>query len=516
MGNPGFNNDSPVAIRILTLCAACALGCGVAATSLRAAPAPQSTSSSETVLNPLPAPVQTTNVVPLSDGEQLGKDMFFDHTLSNPEGYACATCHLPQSGFTGPSSALNLLAGPTPGVIPGRFDTRKPPSAAYASFSPDGPQLVAGTWLGGEFWDGHARDMADQAGMPFVDPDEMANISVGPTPTHAGGYSPLVASKLEYRPYAPLFQRVFGADVFKTSTDRRIYGLIKTALAAYEASAEVNQFSSKFDASTNGMPPMHFYRLTPSEENGRKLYFGRAQCFQCHSSATQGKETFTMYCYANIGVPANPANPFYEATNCDTNPNGCNPLGTNYIDYGLGANPNPAPDGTRFMKTTPGDIPQFSGLFKAPTVRDVDLRPYPGFVKSYMHNGVFKSLEEVVHFYNKRNIATNSGGHEIVFVLNVGPPAGYKAIFAPPEVANNIQNQYGLTPDQAAGMSLLTSSSNSADVDQTLTLFNGQVGNLQLTEQEETDLVNFLKILTDGYTRPNPAKVATSPSVLVR
>jgi cytochrome c peroxidase len=269
---------------------------------------------------------------------------------------------------------------------------------------------------------------------------------------------------------------------------------------------------------------MHLYQLTPSEENGRKLYFGRAQCFQCHSSAaldpvsqaTQGKETFTMYCYANIGVPANPANPFYEVTNCDTNPNGCNPLGTNYIDYGLGANPNPAPGGTRFMKTTPGDIPQFSGLFKTPTVRNVDLRPYPGFVKSYMHDGVFKSLEEVVHFYNKRNIATNSEGHEIVFVLNVGPPAGYKAIFAPPEVTNNIQNQYGLTPDQAGGMSLLTSSSNSADVDQTLTLFNGQVGNLQLTAQEETDLVNFLKILTDGYTRPNSLKVATSPSVLIR
>jgi hypothetical protein len=33
---------------------------------------------------------------------------------------------------------------------------------------------------------------------------------------------------------------------------------------------------------------------------------------------------------------------------------------------------------------------------------------------------------------------------------------------------------------------------------------NGQVGNLQLTEQQEDDLVNFLKILTDGYTKPNP------------
>ena len=33
---------------------------------------------------------------------------------------------------------------------------------------------------------------------------------------------------------------------------------------------------------------------------------------------------------------------------------------------------------------------------------------------------------------------------------------------------------------------------------------NGQVGNLGLTASQEADLVNFLKILTDGYTQPNP------------
>jgi cytochrome c peroxidase len=459
---------------------------------------------------PLPAPVQPPNVVPLSDGEQLGKDIFFDHTLSDPEGYSCATCHQPETGFTGPSSELNRVAGPTPGVVPGRTDRRKPQSVPYATFSPEGPQLVAGTYLGGEFWDGHARDAGAQAGMPLIDPIEMANLPEGPFPPQAGGYSPLVVSKLKGRPYAPLFERVFGRGVFQTSTDRQVYAMVTKELAQYEASAEINQFSSKFDACTNGTPPMNLYQFTPSEENGRKLYFGKAQCFQCHSSAslggvaqaTQGRETFTMYCYANIGVPRNPANPYYAETNCIANPNGCNPLGPDYIDYGLGANPNPAPDGTRFMNTTPGDIPQFRGMFKAPSSRNVDQRPYPGFVKSYMHNGVFKSLEEVVHFYNKRNIATNAAGNEVTFVLTIGPPPGYRAIFAPPEVTNNIQNDYGLTPDQAAGINLLTTSSNSVADSQTFALFNGQVGNLQLTPQEETDLVNFLKTLTDGYMRP--------------
>jgi hypothetical protein len=33
---------------------------------------------------------------------------------------------------------------------------------------------------------------------------------------------------------------------------------------------------------------------------------------------------------------------------------------------------------------------------------------------------------------------------------------------------------------------------------------NGQVGNLGLTASQEADLVIFLMILTDGYTKPNP------------
>ena len=117
---------------------------------------------------------------------------------------------------------------------------------------------------------------------------------------------------------------------------------------------------------------MNKYTLTASEERGRVLYFGNtAQCSACHSSAafptvqfeTRGKDTFSMYCFANIGVPRNPGNPFYQETDCTSNPHGCNPMGYNFVDYGLGMNPNPGLDGTKFMITTPGDVPQFRGLF---------------------------------------------------------------------------------------------------------------------------------------------------------
>jgi cytochrome c peroxidase len=469
---------------------------------------------------PLPPPVMPPDTVILSDVERLGKFMLYDIALSDPPGYACATCHIPTTGFTGPSSIVNLVSGTMPGVVPGRFSNRKPQSYVYSTFAPEGPVFnpVKGVYIGGSFWDGRVPDITGQAHQPPINPNEMANAAFsvnafpalvpGPYPPPAGGFSPLLAMKLQTRPYTPLFLQIYGQDAFTKYTLPQIYEIFCEDVAAYQSTGEVNGFSSKYDASIFGVPPQNLYTLTASEERGRQLYFGLspspvggAQCFQCHSSAALpnitelvgGKDVFTMYCYANIGVPKNLGNPYYQQTDPVTNPFGFNKLGTNYIDFGLGSNPNPAPDGTRFFNTTAGDILQFRGLFKTPSNRDVDLRPDPKFVKAYMHNGVFKSLERVVHFYNKRNIAVDANGNEVAFDLRVGPPAGFNRLFPPPEVLDNVQNVIGYTPAQAI-----------ANGTTGVTAANGQVGNLGLTPQQETDLVNFLKILSDGFTAPNP------------
>ena len=179
-----------------------------------------------------------------------------------------------------------------------------------------------------------------------------------------------------------------------------------------------------------------------------------------------------------------------------------------YIDYGLAANPNPSPtvnpcgvllNGGGTVFNNPNTNTPFLGLFKAPTTRNVDQRPNKDdFVKAYMHNGVFTSLEEVVHFYNKRNIAVNAQKQEFVFDLRFPQtiPPGYTRLFPPPEVLDNVQNVIGYTPAQAI-----------ANGTTGVTASNGQVGNLGLTPQQETDVVNFLKILSDGYTAPNPVPV---------
>ena len=80
---------------------------------------------------PVSPPPLPPNVVPLTPVEQIGKFMLYDHTLSNPSGYACATCHIKSTGFTGPSSEINEFGGPMPGVVPGRSGPRKPYTYGY-------------------------------------------------------------------------------------------------------------------------------------------------------------------------------------------------------------------------------------------------------------------------------------------------------------------------------------------------------------------------------------------------
>lgn len=90
----------------------------------------------------------------------LGEKLFFDQNLSTPPGQACAACHSPEVGWTGPDEQVNKSGGGVyPGAIHARFGNRKPNSAAYASLSPlFHAQQKKGNvqFVGGNFWDGRA------------------------------------------------------------------------------------------------------------------------------------------------------------------------------------------------------------------------------------------------------------------------------------------------------------------------------------------------------------------------
>jgi cytochrome c peroxidase len=417
----------------------------------------------------------------------LGEALFNDSTLSTPTGMSCATCHSASAGFTYPNSKVNLTLGTALGVVPGRFGNRAVPTIAYAVYLPVGPPVFVDSlsaYAGGLFWDGRANNLANQATFPFQNPNEMNNL------VHKLGSPAMVVEKVSKGPSAALFKEYYGDDIFTKPTSQ-VFNLICSEIAVFETSDKVSPFTSKYDAWLE-----HKATLTEHEMNGLRLVTGSvsgrpggkpykfAQCALCHgipADPKTGPDIFTNSCYANIGVPKNPNNPYYKMTSATADPAGYNPAGAAYIDLGLGGILYPRmglPPGNMGKGSNgKGDFLAINGTFKAPTLRNIDKRPSPEFVKAYMHNGVFKNLYDVVHFYNTRNLTDLD---EVIDFTKLHPYAGLKGIplHATPEFPSpiSLQNPNGATASSAA-----------------------QVGNLGLTHEEENEIVDFLKTLSDGY-----------------
>jgi len=220
--------------------------------------------------------------------QQLGKKLFFDEKLSRPPGQSCAACHAPQAGYNGIGNAKIIIYE---GAVDQCYGNRNAPSAAYASFSPIFHQDENGEYVGGQFWDGRAATLADQAKGPFLNPVEQ-NLAD----------KTAVIKVVRNTSYAGLFGQIYGKDALNDVT--RAYDLIADAIAAFEQSAEVNRFSSKYDAYLAGKT-----KLSDDEMSGLKLFEGKAKCVNCHPSRTSAAATpplFTDFKYDNIGVPKNP------------------------------------------------------------------------------------------------------------------------------------------------------------------------------------------------------------------
>lgn len=352
------------------------------------------------VTTPIPDALQVEKVA-------VGKLLYFDTNLSSPSGQACASCHDPETGFAEPNAELPVSQG----VLSWLVGNRNAPSAAYAAYSPafhfDEAEMH---YVGGQFWDGRAATLVDQAKGPFLNPVEMHN------PDKA-----TVVASVKASVYADLFERLYGEGIFD-KTDAA-YDNIADAIAAFEASSDVVRFTSKFDFVKQGKAT-----FTDAESRGRDLFENdmKGKCSVCHTTKAIDDKTpalFTNFTYENLGVPKNPTLPFYDM------PAEYNPDGKNFVDRGLGPIINK---------------PSENGKFKVPTLRNI-ARTGP-----YMHNGVFKTLREIVEFYNTRD--------------------SNPAKWGPPEVTENV---------------------NKTDL-----------GDLKLTDAEIDDIVAFMLTLTDGYVPP--------------
>jgi cytochrome c peroxidase len=372
----------------------------------------------------------------LTDQEQLGKLIFFDQKLSIRNNTACAACHDPDVGWTGPIPGLNMHGAVYFGSIRTRFGNRKPPTAAYAGDSPILHQEPDGTWVGGMFWDGRATGLtlgdplAEQAQGPFLNPLEQGLPSAS-----------YVVDRVCESKYADLFKNVCGEDICDDVP--AAYNCIARSIAAYERSPEVTQFSSKYDAYLNGEA-----QLTAQELLGLELFNGKGKCSGCHISEPPSP-LLTDYTYDNLGVPRNPENPFYDEPDW-------NPDGLLYVDTGLGGFLKSAGYASMVYETE-------LGKQKVPTLRNVDKRPGRGFVKAYSHNGYFKSLKGIVNFYNTRDVKPACPNP---FTTEVD--AMKQGCWPVPEVPATINTT--------------------------------ELGNLGLTPEEEDALVAFLKTLSDGFT----------------
>ncbi|MGV3624499.1 MAG: cytochrome-c peroxidase [Archangium sp.] len=298
----------------------------------------------------------------LPNEEALGRALFFDTALSANRTQSCATCHDENHGF---ADARRETSGVVIGVSRGDDGTslgdRNAPTASYAAYAPDfafgqrkrhnkqnANRLYEGP-LGGFFWDGRARTLEHQAGMPPLNPLEMA------MPDEAA-----VVARLERNDdYRQAFQAFYGGTSYESMTK---------AIAAFERTAEVAPFDSKYDRFLRGEAQLSFKEVT-----GKSVFFSQfANCAICHQLHSNGdpvnelKETFTGYEFHNLGTPVNE-----EARRLN---------GITDIDLGLGG--------------VAGITSEQRGKFKVPTLRNVAV------TGPYMHNGVFTKLRTVLEFYD--------------------------------------------------------------------------------------------------------------------
>lgn len=314
----------------------------------------------------------------------LGEALFSDTNLSLNRTQACATCHNPDFGFADPreTAAGRAVSLGDDGTSLG---DRNAPTASYAAFSPRFQQREDGAWIGGQFLDGRAADLAAQAGGPPLNPLEMA------MPNKAA----VLARLTENPEYIGAFTALFGPTVLDDAD--AAYDAMTRAIAAFEETEAFAPFNSRYDRFLRGE-----IELTKEEELGRVLFFSQQftncnLCHQLHTSAIAPRETFSNYEYHNIGVPVN------------AQVRALNGVGADGVDQGLLANPEV-------------DDPAQAGKFKVPTLRNVAI------TGPYMHNGVFEDLRTVVLFYNKYNSRAEA--------RQINPETG--APWGDPEVAGTI------------------------------------------------------------------------------
>ena len=376
----------------------------------------------------------------------LGRRMFSDVSLSASGKQSCASCHDPKAAF-GPPNRLAVQPG-GPGLD--RLAFRNTPSLRYLhspvpftehffETEPTGGKEDQGP-TGGRTWDGRVSAGHDQALMPLMDANEMANASKAE-----------IATRLARTPYAKAFAEAVsppGENVFDDPDSAVLWATV--ALETFEQNkADFHPFTSKFDAYLRDEAT-----LSPAEQRGMLIFndMKKGNCASCHPAThKQAGVRFPMFTdlgHVALAVPRNPALPVNQ-----------DPA---FFDLGL-CGP---------LRTDLYDRPEYCGLFRTPTLRNVALR------HNFFHNGALHSLRDVVEFYVTRD--TN------------------------PDKWYGKGQRYNDLPEKYRA---------NVNVDIPFKPLPG--GKPRLSPREIDDVVSFLGTLTDGYQPPRARRsqlVANKPA----
>ncbi len=245
---------------------------------------------------------------------RLGRWLFYDPRLSSDGRVSCATCHRPENAFSEPT--------PHSTGVGGQIGTRKSPT------------FVNGAWplYDHFFWDGRARSLIEQAQGPMANPAEMGS-------TH----EVVVSTVSGIAGYRRMFAAVYSDETI--DIDR-----IAESLAAYEATRLSG--NSPWDRYENGDRSA----LSPAAKLGAELFYGRAECSQCHVGWN-----FTDSKFHNLGI-------------------GWDQAAGVFADSG---------------RVRVSGLPEDTGAFKTPTLREVTKHA------PYMHDGSVGTLAETVEHYNR-------------------------------------------------------------------------------------------------------------------
>ena len=297
---------------------------------------------------------------------EIGRKMFFDRSLSASGNLACASCHDPAHAY-GPPDSQPVHRGGADQLQTGfraapslRYLQSVPPFTEHYYEEDDDDSLDQGA-AGGRTWDGRAQSAHEQAMLPLLSPQEMANADAA-----------AVVARLRNASYAAQFRQAFGDDVFE---DRdRAWRAALLALEVFQQSPQdFYPYDSKYDAYLRQQ-----VSLSAQEQRGLELFEAadKGNCASCHPNRIRGGAfpAFTDFGYVALGVPRNPK----IAANADAD----------FHDLGL-CGP---------LRQDLKDKAEYCGRFRTPSLRNVALR------QTYFHNGAYSTLRDALRFYAQRDV----------------------------------------------------------------------------------------------------------------